>query len=87
MGLLRFALLVQGAPGLILGLDWTRMNATAVFVGMLTGAVIAATLTLADLQPLGLFHGLWGCSRIWRSSAPTQCSRARRWRGPNWPIG
>lgn len=57
---LKFELLVQVAPALILGLYWTRMNAAAVFVGMLSGAVIASLFTLAGLQPLGLFNGLWG---------------------------
>lgn len=57
MRLLKFELLLQVAPALILGLYWTQMNATAVFVGMLSGAAIAATITLGDPQPLGLFNG------------------------------
>lgn len=58
--ILKFELLVQVAPALILGLYWTRLNARAVFIGMLVGAVLASVLTLAGLQPLGLFNGLWG---------------------------
>lgn len=58
--ILKFELLVQAAPALILGLYWARMNRRAVFAGMLAGAVLASVLTLGGLMPLGLFNGLWG---------------------------
>lgn len=57
---LKFELLIQAAPALILGLYWTRMNTRATFYGMLVGAISASCLTFAGLQPLGLFNGLWG---------------------------
>jgi SSS family transporter len=58
--ILKFELLIQVAPALILGLYWNRLNKKAVFAGMLTGTVIAVYMTFAGIQPLGIFSGLWG---------------------------
>jgi len=57
---LKFELLIQAAPALILGLYWLGLNRRAVFAGMLAGALLASTFTLLGWQPLGLFNGLWG---------------------------
>jgi len=57
---LKFELLIQTAPALILGLYWTRLNSRALFAGMLAGAVFAAVMTFTGLRPLGVFSGLWG---------------------------
>jgi len=57
---LKFELLIQAAPALILGLYWTRLNTRAVFIGMLAGAVFAALMTFTGVRPLGVFSGLWG---------------------------
>ena len=57
---LKFELLIQVAPALVIGLYWSRMNRRATLAGMVIGAVLASALTLAGLRPLGLFNGLWG---------------------------
>ncbi|MES1924505.1 sodium:solute symporter family protein [Salinisphaera sp. T31B1] len=57
---LKFELLIQAAPALILGLYWSRLNSRALFAGMLAGAVLAAAMTFAGWRPLGVFSGLWG---------------------------
>lgn len=57
---LKFELLIQVAPALILGLYWTRLHTKAVFVGMLVGTIIASYMTFAGITPLGIFSGLWG---------------------------
>ncbi|GAB3674326.1 sodium:solute symporter family protein [Salinisphaera aquimarina] len=57
---LKFELLIQVAPALILGLYWARLNPRALFAGMLAGAVLAASMTFIGLRPLGVFSGLWG---------------------------
>ena len=57
---LKFELLIQAAPALILGLYWVRLNTRAVFAGMLAGTLLASAMTFADWTPLGVFSGLWG---------------------------
>ncbi|ARS52633.1 sodium:solute symporter family protein [Kushneria konosiri] len=57
---LKFEVLIQVAPALILGLYWTRLNARAVFIGMLAGAVMAGVFTFLGYRPLGIYSGLWG---------------------------
>ncbi|MFC7062404.1 sodium:solute symporter family protein [Halobacillus seohaensis] len=57
---LKFELLIQVAPALILGLYWTRLKAKAVFIGMLVGTIMASFMTFASIMPLGVFSGLWG---------------------------
>ncbi|MFC0337707.1 solute:Na+ symporter, SSS family/sodium/pantothenate symporter [Kushneria avicenniae] len=57
---LKFEVLIQVAPALILGLYWTRLNTRAVFIGMLAGAVMAGVFTLMGYRPLGIYSGLWG---------------------------
>ncbi|WP_457809030.1 sodium:solute symporter family protein [Kushneria sp. EE4] len=57
---LKFEVLIQVGPALILGLYWTRLNARAVFAGMLAGAVMAGVFTLMGYRPLGIYSGLWG---------------------------
>ncbi|WP_256464171.1 sodium:solute symporter family protein [Halobacillus amylolyticus] len=57
---LKFELLIQVAPALILGLYWNRLHPKAVFAGMLTGTVFASYMTFANITPLGIFSGLWG---------------------------
>ncbi|WFF40649.1 sodium:solute symporter family protein [Salinicola endophyticus] len=59
---LKFEVLIQTAPALILGLYWRRLNTQAVFVGMLAGTILAAAFTFAGYRPLGVFSGLWGLS-------------------------
>ncbi|MFG6116086.1 sodium:solute symporter [Halobacillus sp. MO56] len=57
---LKFELLVQIAPGLILGLYWNRLHSKAVFAGMLVGTIIASSMTLFGLSYFGVANGLWG---------------------------
>ncbi|WP_106477918.1 sodium:solute symporter family protein [Phytohalomonas tamaricis] len=57
---LKFELLIQTAPALVLGLYWTRLNSQSVFAGMLAGAVFAGVLTFMGYRPLGIYSGLWG---------------------------
>ena len=57
---LKFELLVQTAPAVILGLYWTRLDRRAVFAGMLIGTLVAASMTFAGWRPFGVFSGLWG---------------------------
>lgn len=57
---LKFELLIQVAPALILGLYWNRLHSKAVFAGMLAGTVLASYMTFAGITPLGIFSGLWG---------------------------
>lgn len=57
---LKFELLIQTAPALVLGLYWTRLNERAVFAGMLAGALLAAVFTFMGWRPLGVYSGLWG---------------------------
>ncbi|MES1929007.1 sodium:pantothenate symporter [Salinisphaera dokdonensis CL-ES53] len=59
---LKFELLIQAAPALVLGLYWSRLNSRAVFIGMLAGTLLASTMTFAGWKPLGVFSGLWGLS-------------------------
>ncbi|GGC77257.1 sodium:solute symporter [Thalassobacillus devorans] len=57
---LKFELLVQIAPGLIIGLYWNRLHTKAVFAGMLVGTIIASSMTLFGLSYFGIANGLWG---------------------------
>ncbi|MFG6117841.1 sodium:solute symporter family protein [Thalassobacillus sp. B23F22_16] len=57
---LKFELLVQIAPGLIIGLYWNRLHTKAVFAGMLVGTIIASSMTLFGLSYFGVANGLWG---------------------------
>lgn len=54
---LKFEILVQVAPAFILGLYWKRLSAKPVFVGMLAGAALAATLTLTGNSTVYGIHG------------------------------
>lgn len=58
--ILKFELLIQIAPAFILGLYWKRMNARAVFIGMIVGTIIAAYMAFSGMKPLGIAAGLWG---------------------------
>ncbi|GAB3063635.1 sodium:solute symporter family protein [Virgibacillus ainsalahensis] len=58
--ILKFELLIQIAPGLILGLYWNRLNAKIVFAGMVAGTLVASIMTIFDLSLLGFASGLWG---------------------------
>ncbi|WP_256464005.1 sodium:solute symporter family transporter [Halobacillus salinarum] len=57
---LKFELLVQVAPAMIIGLYWNKLQARAVFAGMIVGTILASTLTFAGITFLGVFSGLWG---------------------------
>jgi SSS family solute:Na+ symporter len=57
---LKFELLIQVAPALILGLYWRRLHKKAVFIGMLAGTGLAVYMTFANISLLGVFSGLWG---------------------------
>ncbi|ARI75604.1 sodium:solute symporter family protein [Halobacillus mangrovi] len=57
---LKFELLIQIAPALILGLYWNRLHNKAVFAGMVTGTVVASVMTFVNFTPFGIFSGLWG---------------------------
>lgn len=58
---LKFELIVQLAPVFIMGLYWKRMAAGPTFWGMLAGALVAGSATLADLGPFyGVPAGLIG---------------------------
>lgn len=57
---LKFELLIQVAPALILGLYWNKLHSKAVFTGMLVGTILASYMTFVNLTPLGVFSGLWG---------------------------
>jgi SSS family transporter len=57
---LKFEVLVQVAPAIILGLYWDRLHKNAVFAGMVVGTLIAATMTFADISFLGVLSGIWG---------------------------
>ncbi|RKD76202.1 SSS family solute:Na+ symporter/sodium/pantothenate symporter [Sinobaca qinghaiensis] len=54
---LKFELLVQVFPAFVLGLYWKRLAAVPVFWGMLTGAIIAAAMTLTGNSTLLGVHG------------------------------
>lgn len=54
---LKFELIVQLAPGFILGMYWRRLSAWPVFTGMLVGALLAGGLTLAGAED---WHGIPG---------------------------
>ncbi|WP_409252086.1 sodium:solute symporter [Bacillus sp. SCS-153A] len=57
---LKFEVLVQVAPAIILGLYWDRLHKNAVFTGMVVGTVIAASMTFMDIRFLGVLSGVWG---------------------------
>ncbi|TMN23801.1 sodium:solute symporter family protein [Lentibacillus cibarius] len=57
---LKFELLIQISPGLILGLYWNWLRRTAVFAGMLAGTLVASFMTLFGASLLGIPSGLWG---------------------------
>ncbi|GGB39375.1 sodium:solute symporter [Lentibacillus populi] len=58
--ILKFELLIQIAPGLILGLYWKRLRSKTVFAGMVAGTLVASVMTIFDLSLLGVASGLWG---------------------------
>src|SRR5690625_1461731 len=58
--ILKFELLIQIAPGLILGLYWNRLHPKAVFTGMVAGTLVSSLMTIFDLSLLGVASGLWG---------------------------
>src|SRR5699024_4572313 len=58
--ILKFELLIQISPGLILGLYWNRLHCKAVFAGMLAGTLVASFMTIFDVTLLGIASGLWG---------------------------
>ncbi|MBP2258870.1 sodium:solute symporter family protein [Virgibacillus alimentarius] len=58
--ILKFELLIQIAPGLILGLYWNRLHTKAVFTGMAVGTLVASIVTIFDISVLGVSNGLWG---------------------------
>ncbi|MBM7585718.1 SSS family transporter [Bacillus pakistanensis] len=57
---LKFEVLVQVAPAIILGLYWNRLHKNAVFAGMLVGTITAAVMTFANIEFLGILSGIWG---------------------------
>ncbi|TDL31006.1 sodium:solute symporter family protein [Jeotgalibacillus sp. S-D1] len=54
---LKFELLVQVAPAIILGLYWNKLSAKPVFFGMLAGALLAGILTLTGNSTVFGIHG------------------------------
>ncbi|SDO72064.1 sodium:solute symporter family protein [Halobacillus aidingensis] len=54
---LKFELLVQVAPAIILGLYWKRLSAKPVFWGMLLGALLAGIMTLTGYKTVFGIHG------------------------------
>lgn len=58
--ILKFELLIQIAPGLILGLYWKQLNAKIVFIGMVVGTLFASLMTIFSVSILGVSNGLWG---------------------------
>ncbi|GGF14704.1 sodium:solute symporter [Halobacillus andaensis] len=57
---LKFEVLIQIAPALILGLYWNRLHTKAVFTGMLSGTIVASVMTIFGWSYLGVANGLWG---------------------------
>jgi len=58
---LKFDMLVQLAPGFIIGLHWKRLHGTGVFWGILAGLVTTFGLYgNAWIQSTGFHHGLFG---------------------------
>ncbi|SEQ70895.1 sodium:solute symporter family protein [Piscibacillus halophilus] len=57
---LKFELLIQIAPAFILGLYFNKLHTPSVFVGMLAGTIVAATMTFTNFTPFGVISGLWG---------------------------
>ena len=64
---LKFELLVQVAPAILLGVYMRRPLSAALALGVVTGLVVALVLTFADnlgitisTRPLGIHAGVWG---------------------------
>ncbi|EQB37691.1 hypothetical protein M948_03810 [Virgibacillus sp. CM-4] len=57
---LKFELLIQIAPAFILGLYWKKLHTASVFTGMIVGTILASLMTFINMEPLGVFSGLWG---------------------------
>jgi len=57
---LKLELLVQLVPAIILGLYWKELHTKSVFIGMLAGTLVASIMTFSNVEPLGIFSGVWG---------------------------
>jgi SSS family solute:Na+ symporter len=58
---IKLEILAQIAPTVMLGLQWRKLKARAVFAGAVTGTSVAICLTLgAAAKPLGVHAGIWG---------------------------
>jgi len=58
---LKFDMLVQLAPGFMLGMHWKRLHGTAVFWGLITGLCVTFGLYSNEwIQSTGFHHGLFG---------------------------
>lgn len=57
---LKMEVLVQIAPAFMLGLYWKRLQSHAVCAGMISGTLLAAYLTLSEINFLGVMSGIWG---------------------------
>jgi len=63
---IKFEILIQIAPGFILGVHWGRLHAKAVLAGIVAGLIVAAPWAIiAAVTPLpgmllGLHAGVWG---------------------------
>lgn len=58
---LKFEVLIQVAPAVIIGLYWKKLHKTPVLIGMLVGAGVAGYLTFIGAKTfLGFHSGLWG---------------------------
>jgi Na+/proline symporter len=54
---LKFELIAQLAPAFILGIYWNRLTARPVFIGMLSGALLAGGMTIAGVDAIFGFGG------------------------------
>jgi len=57
---IKLEILAQIAPAVMLGTQWGRLRARAVFAGALVGTGVAVWLTIAGWKPHGVHAGLWG---------------------------
>ncbi|QDI91921.1 sodium:solute symporter family protein [Salicibibacter halophilus] len=58
---LKFEVLIQVAPAFLLGIYWKRLSSSAVFWGMLIGAIIAGGMTLIGYETIfGIHGGIYG---------------------------
>ena len=63
---LKFEMLLQLAPGFILGLHWKNLPSRAVFAGMIVGLLVAVGLYFGRLAEFnsykltGIHEGVWG---------------------------